>query len=318
VSLYLGIDGGATRTRAIIVRENGEVLGIGESAGSNYQSVGIDRARAHIDEAVSLAFDTALLPRRSVSGAFLGIAGVVTGIDRSIVGEIVSDLDLATTITVDHDIRIAHAGGLGGGEGIALIAGTGSSCYGRRADGRVHRAGGWGALLDDVGSGYWIGLEGLRQVIRSIDGRGPSTSLFKTLLRELGVDDPEDLLRLSGIDGLPKESIAALAPVVFAASKAGDDVATRVVHHGAVELSGMIDAVRKRLWDEREPWPIVVGVGGLLDGPGYRQQITPVPVPPMLPPVFGAALLAISAGGGPSGQEVIDRLRAGVRDSTSS
>lgn len=292
----LGIDGGGTRTRAALVRRDGSVLAIGTAGGSNYQSVGIERARMAIDEAVADAFEQSGTSRSTCDAAFLGMAGVVTATDRSTIIDIVAGLGLAQRISVDHDIRIALAGGLSGREGIAVIAGTGSSCYGRRADGREHRAGGWGALLDDAGGGYWLGVEALRAAVRAHDGRGEPTALLSSLTQALHLGEMDDLLRLTGISGLTKEEIASLSPLVLRHAFDGDDVAGAIVQEGANELSAMVLAVKERLWSDSS-WPPVIGVGGLLDNRRYRRMIEPELLEPQLPSVLGAALLAMEESG---------------------
>lgn len=294
--LFLGIDGGGTTTRAAIVQGDGRLVGSGKSSGSNYQSVGLERARMAIDEAVGDAFEQGKLTREVCEAVFLGMAGVATAIDRAAIIDIVAGLGLAIRIDVDHDIRIALAGGLTGREGIALIAGTGSSCYGRRVDGTDHRAGGWGALLDDVGGGYWIGIEGLRAAVRAHDGRGTATALQLALPHALGAAEMDDLLRLTGVGGSDRETIASLAPLVLHHAFDGDSVAFMIAERGAVELSAMIRAVSERLWNNA-PSPPVIGTGGLLADRRYRRMITPRLLQPHLPPVLGAAILAMEGAG---------------------
>ncbi len=135
--LVIGVDGGGTRTRAALVTESGQILGLGTAGPSNYDDVGVAVAQSNIGLAVQRAWQQAGLSSRQGDAAFLGMAGVVSSADRATIYRMAAELALAPTprIHVDHDIRIALAGGLAGQPGIALIVGTGSSCYGRRADG---------------------------------------------------------------------------------------------------------------------------------------------------------------------------------------
>ncbi|RPH38046.1 ATPase, partial [bacterium] len=176
--IFAGVDGGATRTRIVLASHDGTILGAGLAGPANYDNVGVDEARLNIDRALDRAWTSALLPRRPVQGIFLGMAGVVSPQDRDTITRMALDIHAAppSAIFVDHDIRIALAGGLAGEEGAVLIIGTGCSCYGRRADGRSHRTG-WGYLLDDLGSGYYLGLQAMIALIRETDGRGKKTSL---------------------------------------------------------------------------------------------------------------------------------------------
>jgi N-acetylglucosamine kinase-like BadF-type ATPase len=319
--LVLGVDGGGTRTRAALVSECGEVLGLGTAGPSNYDDVGIAVAQDHIGQAVRQAWQEAGLPPRPGDAVFLGMAGVVSAADRATIRQMAIELALAPVpqIHVDHDIRIALAGGLAGQPGIALIVGTGSSCYGRQADGRSWRAGGWGHLLDDGGSGYYLGMQAMIAAVRAADGRGASTALVPALLDILKLEDIQDLMRRLYHQGLARAEIAALAPLVLNAAADGDVIAQQIIEQGVDELALMVETVARRLdfW----PGPVSVTVtGGLAHaGPAYRGPLYAairrrVPdsrlVEPILPPVLGAALLALEAIGVSPSPELIAKLRA--------
>ncbi len=131
------------------------------------------------------AFGESGLRRGPVVAAALGIAGVATDGERGTVRAALDPLSLAPagSVRIEHDLRIAQAGAFVGGPGIVLIAGTGSCCYGRAADGREWRAGGWGGRLDDGGSATALGLAAVRAAIRAGDGRGPATVLGERVVR---------------------------------------------------------------------------------------------------------------------------------------
>lgn len=301
-ALFIGVDGGGTHTRVAIVDAAGELLGEGSAGPGNYQAVGVEEVSRSIEMALTETWRSIGQDRRPVRGAFLGMAGVVTPHDRGVIEGIAKALGIADQLEVDHDIRIALAGGLECREGVALIAGTGSSCYGRRDDGRSHRAGGWGHLVDDAGSGYRLVLDALAAIVRAIDGRGDDTSLRTILLDRLGITDPNDLLRLLGSEALDRTELAALAPDVINAAEHGDHVALDIIHHGADELARMVEAVVASLANpDGTDWSAdLVIVGGLATSPFYRQHIASaitertsvVPHEPLLRAVVGAALLA--------------------------
>lgn len=319
--LVVGIDGGGTRTRAAVVNESGQVLGLGMAGPSNYDDVGIATARDHIGQAVRQAWQEAGLPPRPSDAVFLGMAGVVSEADRATIRQIALELGLAPAaqIHVDHDIRIALAGGLAGQPGIALIVGTGSSCYGRQADGRSWRAGGWGHLLDDLGSGYYLGLQAMIAAVRAADGRGPGTVLFPAVMGALKLGDIQDLMRRLYHQGLTRAEIAAMAPLVLRAAADGDVIARQIIERGADELALMVETVARQL--DFLPGPVSVTVtGGLArSGPVYwgplcaaiqRRIPASQVVEPILPPVLGAALLALEAMGVELSPELIAGLRA--------
>lgn len=314
---FIGIDGGGTHTRAMLVDGSGRGLGLGMAGPSNHQAVGIENARTNILRSVNEAWNQAGMQMRPAAAAFLGIAGVASETDRTTIIDIARAMNLAANIGIDHDIRTALAGGLAGEEGIALIAGTGSACYGRRHDGRSWRAGGWGHLLDDAGSGYWMGVQGLAAITRAHDGRSRPTALTPLLVENLGITDMNDVLRLAGDDGLSRTDIAALAPLVLHAAKSEDETALAILERGARELGAMMQAVINALHWQNQQVRIVL-VGGLTTDDFYREMIHSAItnlVPgvmfsePLLSPVAGAVLLAMELAGRNPTSAVISALQ---------
>ena len=320
--IVAGVDGGATHTRAMIAGGDGTVLGSGTAGPSNYDNVGTEVAASHIRDALLAAREDAGTPDRPLAAIFLGMAGVVSADDRETITGMVTEQRLAErrAVHVDHDIRIAHAGGLQGGEGIALIAGTGSSTYGRTTDGRHHRTG-WGYLLDDRGSGYFLGLQAIIATVMEADGRGAPTRLSGTVRARLAFTDIDDILRIMYHPALPVAEIAGLAPEVIAAGTEGDAVALNILATGARELARMVETVARALGFTSRPFPVTM-VGGLVDHPGfYRRMVIEalhdllrhaVIVEPALPPVAGAILLALEAAGVPPTRAVLDHVRSAV------
>ncbi|HTO94483.1 MAG TPA: BadF/BadG/BcrA/BcrD ATPase family protein [Bacteroidota bacterium] len=322
--LAAGIDGGATRTRAVFVTAEGTVAGFGSAGPSNYDNVGEETAAENIRRAV----ESARSGRRSAPGGglpapramFLGMAGVVSPTDREIVRRMVAAHRLASpdAVGVDHDIRIALAGGLEGREGVVLIAGTGSSTYGRRSDGRSHRTG-WGYLLDDRGSGFFLGLQAIIATVMEADGRGPATALGAIVRDRLRFTDIDDILHIMYRGGAPVADVAALAPDVIGSAAAGDGVARRVLAEGARELARMVATVAERLQFSGKEFPVTM-TGGLVDRPGHyrsmieREILASAPgvqiVSPALPPVLGAALIALEAAGVPITPQLLARMRS--------
>jgi N-acetylglucosamine kinase-like BadF-type ATPase len=296
----LGVDGGGSRTRAAITDDTGRLLGSGEAGPSNFDDVGVARARENIAAAVAAARAAAGVGA-PFAAAFLGLAGVVSERDRETVRGMARDLGLAPpeALGVDHDCRIALAGGLAGRPGVVLIVGTGSSCYGRDQGGRAWRSGGWGSLISDEGSSYWLSREALRAAVRALDGRGPDTVLAERLLAALGVREADDLMHRLYLPGLERAELAALAPIVVRAAHAGDRVARDLVRRGAGELAECVQAVAAQL-GFGHGFELVV-VGGLAQAEGAltrtltsllaRRGVPCTLVPPELPPVLGACLL---------------------------
>src|SRR5581483_5378036 len=126
------------------------------------------------------------------------------------------------------------------GWGVALVAGTGSMAFARAPDGRTARAGGWGYLLGDEGSGYALALAALRAVVRDADGRGPATRLTSRLLAHFGAVLAQDLVRLVYGGGVDRAALAAVAPYVLEAAAAGDEVAAEIMAGQAEELADLV------------------------------------------------------------------------------
>jgi glucosamine kinase len=302
--LVLGIDGGGTKTLATICDSSGQVLGVGRGGASNIDDVGLEIASRNIQQAVAAARAQANLEPRPFDAAFLGLAGIVSARDRELVCGLAARLELAAPehLVVDHDCRIALAGGLSGRAGIVLIAGTGSSCYGVNAAGDSWRAGGWGSLISDEGSAYFLGRESLIASVRALDGRGPDTELAAIMLEHLGVQQPDDLLHRIYVTGLSRSDIAALAPSVLEVANGGDAVALEILERGCALLAECVKAVAKHLQLEHQTCE-VVAVGGLYNASELLQQklrqrileLLPTAhiTPPELPPVLGACLLAL-------------------------
>ena len=315
MTYFLGVDGGGTKTLAAICDADGHVLGSGLGGPSNIDDVGLEVATANIAQAVRAARAVAGLEPQPFAGAFLGLAGVVSERDRALVHGIAQRLELAKLTGVNHDCHIALAGGLSGRSGAVLIVGTGSSCYGVGGSGQSWRSGGWGSLISDEGSGYFLGRDGLIAAVRSLDGRGPTSSLARALLKRLGVTQPDDLLHRLYVTGLTRTEIAALAPITLGCAADGDEAALEIVERGCDLLAECVAAVAKHLRLERFELVVVGGlysesllVQNMLQGTLLQSIPQCRIVSPELPPVLGACLLALEQSGAAS-SAVIERLK---------
>src|SRR5688572_3562694 len=299
----LGIDGGGTKTQALIVDEEGYVSGWGRGGPSNYDDVGAEKAQAGIAEAVRMARQQAALPEAPFDSVFLGMAGVISGKDRAVIHAIARQLNLAAdqNIDIDHDCRIALAGGLSGRPGIVLIAGTGSSCYGQNAAGESWIAGGWGHLISDEGSSYWLGIQAMRCAAATDDGR--LHSVLKELVQDhLQLTEMRDIMHRLYVTGIPRAEVASLAPLVIRAAREGDQVALSLLDQGASDLAEIVNAVAVKLGFVGQNFELAL-VGGLFNAgeivlsPLYvaiQKRLTDCRIVfAELPPASGAALLAL-------------------------
>jgi N-acetylmuramic acid 6-phosphate etherase len=276
--LYLGLDGGGTRTVALLARADASggswvVLGRGEAGPSNPHAVGAERSQQALDEAVGKAFVAAGLPRAAVAAACLGLAGAGRPEDQAPIRDWAARVRLAGAVEVTADAPLLLGAGTPQGWGLALVAGTGSMAFARAPDGRTARAGGWGHLLGDEGSGYALAVAGMRAVAQAADGRGAPTVLSERLLAPLGLRRPQELIAAVYAGGLDRTALAALAPAVLGAAEEGDAAAATIVRDAAEQLAATGVAAVRALGLEPSAVPAALAGGVLLASPGYRKRV---------------------------------------------
>lgn len=273
-SLILGIDGGGTQTRALLVGGDGTVLGRGLAGASNLNTLGVEGALREVKRAVLAAFEQAGLEPRAADAFFSAQAGALSSGLALPFAEALCEAGLARpgAVAVDSDIEAALMGGLSGRPGIALIAGTGSVAFGRNESGAQARCGGGGWILDELGGGAGLGREGLRAVLRAADGRGPRTLLSQKLQVVTGAQAPEEITRWLHAHASMPQTLATLAPSVVEAAESGDVVAQGILKRGAEELSLMAGQVQTRL--HMDGFVELVLVGSLANsGAPYQTMI---------------------------------------------
>jgi N-acetylglucosamine kinase-like BadF-type ATPase len=203
-----------------------------------------------LDRAIGDAFDAAGVKRGPVAAACLGLAGADRPADQQMLLDWSTTSHLASRVSIENDGRLVVAAGSPDDWGMAVIAGTGSFALARTPAGQTRRAGGWGYLFGDEGSGYAIALAGLRAVTRAYDGAGPDTSLTERMLHRLHVDDVKSIVPAVYGRGLDRAEIARLAEAVTFAAEAGDAIALLCLENAADELAMTALAAAKLLIDE--------------------------------------------------------------------
>lgn len=318
MDLYLGVDGGGSHTRVAVTDGAGRVLGRAEAGTGNLHHASESEVEANLGAAIAAGLAPTGEPVSSVVSAFFGMAGVTSEITQARFRRLARRLGLeAARVGVDHDIRIALAGGLAGRPGIALIVGTGSSCYGRTADGRTWQTGGWGMLVADEGSGYDLGRQAVVAAVRMADGRLPATMLRERVFEWLGVGSVSEVLVRLYEQGMERSEMATFAPKLIGLAEGGDGAARAILESGAAQLAALVEANHRCLATAARPE--VVTTGGLGTAPTlYRDLIRAaigerLPVAtvrePELDPVLGAALLALEQAGIPGGPAVVLQLQ---------
>lgn len=307
MSYYLGIDGGGTNTRAVLLETSGRVVGVGRAGTSNNHNVGVEKATANLLAAAQAAWTMAGLHFQPAREAFLGLAGIgsKTDIARMTAAAEGANLALEGHLEVANDLHNALTGGLDNRPGIALIGGTGANCLGRDETGANFMCGAWGWLLGDQGSAYGIAFEGLRAAAKSADGRIPPTRLLHAAQAFYGAEEPGELLnRLYNTRWNPG-NIAAFAPVVVHQAAEGDTAALHILEEGAKELAILVTTTSRALDFPDGPAVILLG-GCITSGPPYQPMIETAILRgcpnaqiqrPALGPLHGAALNVLRRAG---------------------
>ena len=274
MQLILGIDGGGTRTRARLADDNGKPLGTGEAGSSNMQAQGEAAAQHEILNAIANAFADAGIPPTPIHAACLGLAGAARPDERALFTTWAKQF-ICAHATVISDGELVLAAGTPALWGIALIAGTGSIAWGKTQAGRMARAGGWGYLLGDEGSGYDLARAALRAAAQAADGRGAPTQLLEAFLQHWQLPNPQALIPKVYRPAFTRAEIAQLAPLVVAQAMQGDAVASDIVQAGAQALAQAVLAVARSLALPAllVPTPLALTGGLLLNAALVREQV---------------------------------------------
>ena len=262
MDLFLGIDGGGTRTRVVLM--DGHEVELGRMEGT---ATGLDKSSVSdcLEEIEMLCGKVLGGIEFSKVNLCAGLAGAGdTAIKKSLESAI-QELGIAKSVSVRTDAEVTFMDAFGQDEtGILLIAGTGSTALGRGINGSK-RVGGWGSIIGDEGSGYRIGLESLRSVIKTQDGRMSSTSLLTEVLGAVGVEAPRDLV--TWVSSAEKSEVAALANSVCRLANQGEETSSFIVGKAIDDLVAHV----KTLVEQLGPWtssPQIVLHGGLIDSSG--------------------------------------------------
>jgi N-acetylglucosamine kinase-like BadF-type ATPase len=204
-----------------------------------------------------------------LSRAWLGIAGIDRPTDQD---ALLPHLhSLANIINLTNDAQLVLSG-LDKAVGVALIAGTGSIALGRDAQGNTTRAGGWGHVLGDEGSGYTIGRMALQVAVRAADGRGPATTLLELIMQHWQLHTASDIIG-QVYPAEDKANIAQISALVFTAARAGDLLARKIIQQAANELALAATAVGAALSFPADQLPLALGGGLLVHEKDFRQQV---------------------------------------------
>ncbi len=300
--LYLGVDGGGTKTEFVCIDAQGVELARARTGPTYHLGIGVPGVAQQLTQGVRVIAASLGVATDAFAYAFFGLPA--HGEDR----EADTQLHAACGALLGHtryacgnDMICGWAGSLGCEDGINVVAGTGSIGYGEHA-GRTARAGGWGEVFSDEGSAYWIAIEGLAAFSRMSDGRLPPGPLLPAVRKALALSDDIDACqRVMGPPGMSRDQIAALAPLVTAAALQGDGAARAILDRAADHLAGIALALRRTLGFSEETAVSLSWSGSILNEVEpvrtrfitLLQEVAPfAPTVPRHTPAYGAALYA--------------------------
>ena len=303
----LGVDGGSSKTHALVVDEAGRVKGFGQAGPGNHQSRGLQNAMREVDKAVQSALAEADIQPASIDTGCFCLAGADLPEDYHLLQEAIQKLSLARQVIIKNDTMAALRAGLSRPWGVVVICGTGFNAAGRAPDGREIVLPGLGSISGDWGGGGELSWEMIRMVIRAWDGRGEPTLLTSLVLEALRLPTEEALLAKLYHDEIDHWRLLDLVPLLFEAAEAGDMVARRLIVALGTEVGVTARTLVRRLGLENEAVEIILG-GSVFKGKGplLLETATQV-IHEVVPrgqvkrtdhePVVGASLLALEAMG---------------------
>ncbi len=270
--IVIGVDGGGSKTRAIVADELGnqlgEVVGSASAVRPGKAEQSADVIAAVVRDALASCEMTHVMPKVLC----VGVAGVAREPERGEFWRALVGRELADEVVVHPDFAIALDDAFGDGPGVLLISGTGSVAFGRGHAGNIARCGGWGPVCGDEGSGAWIGRRALSVVTASADGREPETALIGAVLTAAQVNDPQELIAWAA--AATPATLATLAPVVSSVADAGDLRANAIVSIAVEELVLHVRSLARQLFgDERAATPVAFTGGMLTRGTTVRKRL---------------------------------------------
>ena len=267
-NLYLGVDGGGTKTHVVLLNSAKEFVCEGFSGPSNPLRVGLETAVSNINQAIASTCDDIFRIPGDIVSATLGLAGVRRSDLRERIRQRIIETQGIKVVSVVTDAEIAHYGTTYGKAGLVIISGTGSICYGKDDKGNVATAGGWGPIAGDEGGGVSIAKQALQAIAKALDGRGRETTLSEVATEYFRSSTPEDLIIAIYSPQMDNMKLAGFAKHVVETAIEGDEIATEILSVAGFELGLAAYAVIKKLGLEKKEIPI--GIVGSIFKAGER------------------------------------------------
>lgn len=249
MNYVLAVEGGGTKTNSVIADENGNIIAKSTTGPSNFLIVGFEKACENIIQGLQDCINNSKINNSDLKVAMLGLTGAGRKLDQDNMRKAFKDYSTSkgftfNSIIVDSDARISLEAAFPNKPGMILISGTGSIMFGKDGQGNLYRVGGWGRILGDEGSGFYIGKKGLISSIKQIDGRGEKTLLFDLISEKYNLNSLETIIKSIYTDNF---DIAKIAPLVFEAAEKDDKIAKEILNEAADELLLHIETMLKKV-----------------------------------------------------------------------
>lgn len=318
--IAIGLDGGGTKTVGVLVDDQGHIRAQSTGESSNIQAIDDDKLSAVFTSLVADLKKIADVDR--VDHLYAGLAGAGRPADRKRIAAVLEDANVVEQFTIDTDAMAALAGAFAGGPGIILISGTGAICFGKAEDGSVVRCGGWGYLLGDEGSGFFLGQQAIIAALKDLDGRGQKTTLGKRIVEFFELDSISTIISPIYSGEIDRPRIASLAPIIFEERLNGDVVAQSIVETAGTELGKVVAAVTRNIGKANQ------AVSVALIGSVFKQRETLIPlmqkealkvasevefIDPRFEPAIGSAILGLIQEGCEINDSVLKTLESSSR-----
>lgn len=300
MAFYIGLDGGGTKTKCVVVDEKMNVLSELVGGPSNFLVFALDEVTQSLFNLITDSIKQADIDISGVESILLGTAGAGRREDAERLEKnfMLKANELRIPIkkfVVESDARVALEGAFSGNPGSIFIAGTGSIMFGKDSDGNIHRVGGFGRILGDEGSGFHIGRSGLTAVAKQFDGRGEKTKLSNLLKNKFNISNSKELILAIYKNNF---DTAAVAPLVIQAAEEGDDICTSIIQDEVDELLLHIKSMKKLIQEDKLKISLI---GGTITTDNFYARLFKKKVnimrnvklsEPEFDPAIGAALMA--------------------------
>lgn len=318
----IGVDGGGTKTELVLIDMAGNYIGRARVGSSNYQAIGAEKLKQTMLEGFAELLKSTNVIDQKIDHIFLGLAGAGRESDRKEIKALFNNTEFQDKISVDSDAIVALSGAFGTSPGIIIISGTGAICFGKNSEGRVVRSGGWGYLLGDEGSGYYIGRKAILAALKYFDGRGDKTSLRAALENHFKLPSIELIIPPIYQNKIDRVAIAELAPIVFEYANRGDSVAEDIIRGTGRELGKLAKAVAEKLKFSNEEIRVSL-IGSIfkqkellindISKELYEISWNIEISDPLFEPQFGAALMALQHRNIEITEDLLDNLKKSIK-----